>query len=67
MLSGKAAGFFDSMTNAVIFVPLRGTKICASRSARLAWQGSARHLIRCEAGAAPSRSPLCAGEIVREK
>lgn len=26
MLSGKAAGFFDSMTNAVIFVPLRGTK-----------------------------------------
>ncbi len=50
-----------------IFVPPCGTKIVASRReastlgvlhARLARQGFARHLIRFEAGFAPSSSPL---------
>ena len=43
--------------NAVIFVPQSGTKILASLHARLAEQGLARHLIRFEAGFAPSSSP----------
>ena len=49
--------FSTACNNAVIFVPLRGTKIFASLHARLAEQGLARHLIRFEAGFAPSSSP----------
>ena len=57
----KAFGFFDSLNNVVIFVPPCGTKIVASLLARLARQGFARHLIRFEAGFAPSSSP-CVNE-----
>ena len=49
--------FSTACNNAVIFVPLRGTKIFASLHARLAAQGLARHSIRFEAGFAPSGSP----------
>ena len=49
--------FSTACNNAGIFVPLRGTKILASLHARLAEQGLARHLIRFEAGFAPSSSP----------
>ena len=38
-------------------MPRSGTKILASLHARLAEQGLARHLIRFEAGFAPSSSP----------
>ena len=49
--------FSTACNNAVIFVPLCGTKILASLHARLAEQGLARHLIRFEVGFAPSSSP----------
>ena len=58
--------FSTARNNVVIFVPPCGTKIVASRReastlgvlhARLARQGFARHLIRFEAGFAPSSSP----------
>ena len=49
--------FSTACNNAGIFVPRSGTKILASLHARLAEQGLARHLIRFEAGFAPSSSP----------
>ena len=50
--------FSTACNNAGVFVSLRGTKILASLHARLAEQGLARHLIRFEAGFAPSSSPV---------
>ena len=49
--------FSTACNNAGIFVPRSGTEILASLHARLAEQGLARHLIRFEAGSAPSSSP----------
>ena len=56
-LSKKPSAFSTACNNAAIFVPRSGTKILASLHARLAEQGLARHLIRFEAGFAPSSSP----------
>ena len=50
--------FSTACINAGIFVPRSGTKILLRFHARLAEQGLVRHLIRFEAGFAPSSSPV---------